>query len=137
MRYSEKACICRGIEISRDSVQNEKFREVLWSSACNYAEAKHGIFVPYYCTFTKKLVHVRLFSRNRIKPGRNDCQANMLIQRGVGGTQLQHSISKAVVKHDGVWSRRGWVTASCWALHTDDGQVSPEYKMRCRLSLPH
>ena len=35
--------------ISRGSVKMEKFGEVLWSSACDYIEAKRGNFVLYTC----------------------------------------------------------------------------------------
>ena len=49
MRNFENACICGGTEISRGSVQMQKFREALWSSACDYIEAKRGNFVLYLC----------------------------------------------------------------------------------------
>ena len=49
MRNSGNACIGRGMKISRGSVQMENFREVLWSSACEYIEAKCGNFVLYLC----------------------------------------------------------------------------------------
>ena len=38
-----------GTEISRGSVQMEKFREVLWSSPCVYIEANRGKFILYSC----------------------------------------------------------------------------------------
>ena len=41
--------VCGGREISRGSVQMEKFGEVLWSSASDYTEAKRGNFVLYTC----------------------------------------------------------------------------------------
>ena len=41
-RDFENVCICRGMEIARASVQEEKFREVLLSSVCDYIEAKQG-----------------------------------------------------------------------------------------------
>ena len=37
-RNLENACVCGGTEISRGSVQVEKFGEVLWSSACDYTD---------------------------------------------------------------------------------------------------
>ena len=49
MRNFENACICGGTEISTGSVQMKKFREVLWSSACEYIESKHANFVLYSC----------------------------------------------------------------------------------------
>ena len=45
----ENACVCGGTEISRGSVQMEKFGEVLWSSACDYIEVKRGNFELYSC----------------------------------------------------------------------------------------
>ena len=40
-------CVCGGTQISRGSVQMEKFGEVLWSS--DYIGAKRGNFVLYSC----------------------------------------------------------------------------------------
>ena len=37
----------------------EKFREVLWSSACNYIEAKHGDFVLYSCRDWKPVLRLK------------------------------------------------------------------------------
>ena len=48
-RNLENACVCGGTEISRESVQMEKFGEILWSSACNYIEAKRENVVLYSC----------------------------------------------------------------------------------------
>ena len=47
-RNLENACVCGGTEISRGSVKM-KFGEVLWSSACNYTEAKRGDCVLCSC----------------------------------------------------------------------------------------
>ena len=42
----------------------------------------------------------------------------------VSGAQRQHSLLKAMIKHDQAWSIHWWVTVSCYALCADCGQFA-------------
>ena len=97
-RNVENTCICGGTDISRGNVQMEKFREALWSSACDYTEA-----VSKFCTVFVPWLAAKAATEEWVGHGRSTNTARPLRQTLIRATATP---KKCAQNHD--WSTSAW-----------------------------